>query len=88
MAASSHGVGDLGELSTNLGLPSEEIASLANRSEECTTLLLKMKNYCKGQVSKEEKYRSEIASLRRARVNAGLTLSYSLLFPLHMVDFS
>ena len=80
MAASSYGIDELGSLSTLLGIPSELITELASGSEEVTKVLLKVKDYCDGQGSKEEKWRAELSNLRRARVNAGLTWGHSSCF--------
>ena len=62
-------------LSVTLGISSEIIAQLASLGEDAATVLLKAKQVFDEYSSKEEKYRTDMASLRRARVDAGLNFS-------------
>ncbi|XP_020609857.1 nucleoprotein TPR-like isoform X1 [Orbicella faveolata] len=57
-------------LSVTLGISSETIAQLASLSEDAATVLLKVKQVFDEHSNKDEKYRSDMASLRRARVDA------------------
>jgi len=62
-------------LSVTLGISNEIIAQLASSSEDAATVLLKIKQLFDEHSNKDEKCRSDMASLRRARVDAGLNLS-------------
>lgn len=62
-------------LSVTLGISSEIIAQLGSSSEDAGTVLLKIKQLFDEHSNKDEKCRSDMASLRRARVDAGLNLS-------------
>lgn len=62
-------------LSVTLGISSEIVAQLASLGEDAATVLLKAKQVFDEYSSKEEKYRTDMASLRRARVDAGLNFS-------------
>lgn len=59
-------------LSVILGISRELIAQFATRHEDATVFLLKVKQMFDEYSSKEEKIRSDMATLRRARVDAGL----------------
>lgn len=62
-------------LSVTLGISNEIIAQLASSSEDAATVLLKIKQLFDEHTNKDDKCRSDMASLRRARVDAGLNLS-------------
>ena len=62
-------------LSVTLGISSEIVAQLASLGEDAATVLLKVKQVFDEHSNKDEKYRSDMASLRRARVDAGLNFS-------------
>ena len=62
-------------LSVTLGISNEIIAQLASSSEDAATVLLKVKQVFDEYSSKDEKNRSDMATLRRARVDAGLNFS-------------
>lgn len=62
-------------LSVTLGVSNEIIAQLASLSEDAATVLLKVKQVFDEYSTKDEKYRSDMAALRRARVDAGLDFS-------------
>ncbi|CAH3109789.1 unnamed protein product [Pocillopora meandrina] len=57
-------------LSVILGISRELIAQLATKHEDATVFLLKVKQMFDEYSSKEEKIRSDMATLRRARVDA------------------
>lgn len=59
-------------LSVILGISRELIAQLATKHEDATVFLRKVKQMFDEYSSKEEKIRSDMATLRRARVDAGL----------------
>lgn len=61
-------------LSDTLGISKEIIAQIAGLSEDSATVVLKVKQVLDEQASKDEKYRSDMGALRRARVDAGLNL--------------
>lgn len=71
-------------LSVTLGISSEIIAQLASLGEDAATVLLKAKQVFDEYSSKEEKYRTDMASLRRARVDAGL--NFSVIFVTNMPE--
>ena len=62
-------------LSDSLGIPKDIIAQLASLNEDSATVLLKVKQVFDEHSSKDEKYRSDMGALRRARVDAGLNFS-------------
>ena len=58
-------------LSATLGISNEIVAQVASSSEDAATVLLKVKEGFDEYSNKDEKYRSDMAGLRRARVDAG-----------------
>lgn len=58
-------------LSVNLGISKEVIAQFASLNEDAASVLLKVKQVLDENSSKDEKYRSDMGNLRRARVDAG-----------------
>lgn len=62
-------------LSVNLGISKDVIAQLASLNEDTATVLLKVKQVFDEHSSKDEKYRSDMGALRRARVDAGLNFA-------------
>ena len=60
-------------LSVSLGLSKEVIAQIASLNEDAATLLRRVKEIFDERSSNDEKYRLDMANLRRARVNAGLS---------------
>ena len=59
-------------LSVTLNISKEVIAQIASSSEDAATALRKVKEVLDERASNDEKYRADMANLRRARVNAGL----------------
>lgn len=59
-------------LSVTLNISKEVIAQIASSSEDAATVLRKVKEVLDERASNDEKYRADMANLRRARVNAGL----------------
>lgn len=59
-------------LSVTLNISKEVIAHIASSSEDAATVLRKVKEVLDERASNDEKYRADMANLRRARVNAGL----------------
>ena len=59
-------------LSATLNISKEVIAQIASSSEDAATVLRKVKEVLDERASNDEKYRADMANLRRARVNAGL----------------
>ncbi|KAJ7387616.1 hypothetical protein OS493_000951 [Desmophyllum pertusum] len=57
-------------LSVNLGISKEVIAQFASLNEDAASVLLKVKQVLDENSSKDEKYRSDMSTLRRARVDA------------------
>ena len=59
-------------LSVTLNISKDVIAQIASSSEDAATVLRKVKEVLDERASSDEKYRADMANLRRARVNAGL----------------
>ena len=59
-------------LSVTLNISKEVIAQIASSSEDAAIVLRKVKEVFDERASSDEKYRADMANLRRARVNAGL----------------
>lgn len=59
-------------LSVTLNISKEVVAQIASSSEDAATVLRKVKEVFDKRASNDEKYRADMANLRRARVNAGL----------------
>lgn len=59
-------------LSVTLNISKEVVAQIASSSEDAATVLRKVKEVFDKRTSNDEKYRADMANLRRARVNAGL----------------
>ncbi|CAH3021550.1 unnamed protein product [Porites evermanni] len=57
-------------LSVTLNISKEVIAQIASSSEDAATVLRKVKEVFDERASNDEKYRADMANLRRARVNA------------------
>ena len=60
-------------LSHSLRISKDVLAQIANQSEDAASVLDRVKAVFDEYVSSEEKYRLDMANLRRARVNAGLS---------------
>ena len=59
-------------LSHSLGISKEILANVASYNEDSASVLGRVKAVFDERASSEEKYRLDMANLRRARVNAGL----------------
>jgi len=59
-------------LSVLLGISKEVIAQTVSLNEDAATVLRRAKDVLDERAANDEKYRSDMANLRRARVNAGL----------------
>ena len=66
-------------LSVSLGISKEVIAQIASLNEDAATVLRRVKDVFDERSSSDEKYRTDMANLRRARVNAGLSFARSVL---------
>ena len=65
-------------LSVSLGISKEVIAQIASLNEDAATVLRRVKDVFDERSSSDEKYRTDMANLRRARVNAGLSFACSV----------
>lgn len=65
-------------LSVSLGISKEIIAQITSLNEGVATVLHRVKDVFDERAACDEKYRSDMANLRRARVNAGLRFSHVL----------
>lgn len=59
-------------LSHSLGISKDVLAKIASQNEETASVFSKAKAVFEELASSKEKYRLDMANLRRARVNAGL----------------
>ena len=67
-------------LSVSLNISKDVIAHIASLSEDTAAVLRRVKEVFDERTSSDEKYRLDMANLRRARVNAGLCFSVLLDF--------
>lgn len=85
MAASNvelEGEDDFQVLSLHFGIPKETLIRISESSENADNLVKRSVLYLKEQSKKDQKWRTEMTSLRRARVNAGELPCLLLLFQL------
>ena len=71
---------DFQVLSLHFGIPKETLIRITETSGDADNLVKECGVYLKEQSKKEQKWRTEMTSLRRARVNAGGLLCLLLLF--------